>query len=208
MLTKLFIFVSIFIIITSVIFLAFFSKTPRNEPSDTIIPTSPPAKPTIIDRTSVEIDFPIFSGIKVGEDFGKEKEAELKPVSKTDRPEGGIEYTVKGFDPLRNDTVLTKNNKVEFIRINTRFSDNPPLLSDFLKKYGEPERVIAGSNYFGFNVSTYIYSSSGFSYLANPSTDWVYEMQFFEASSVDEYINKYGQDVNPNIEPEKEVFGE
>lgn len=203
----------IFLIISSILVLTFFPNaakyTPLNivVPKSTITPTPTSFKPTNLNKPSITKDLPIFKEIQIGQIIDKTKEVELKPINKTALPDGNIEYDLKGFDPLRNDAAITQNNKVEFIRTNTRFSDNPPLLSDYLKKYGNPEKTVNGSNYFGFNVSTYIYASSGFAYIANPSTNWVYEIQFFQPTTVDDYMNKYGQDINPNVQPDKEVFG-
>lgn len=68
-------------------------------------------------------------------------------------------------------------------------------LSEIKSKLGDEEKLIEGSSY-GKAVNTYIYSSRGFSILANPFSDEIYEVQTFIPMSADNYITIYADKGN------------
>ena len=85
-------------------------------------------------------------------------------------------------------------------------SSNSPLkMSDVTSKYGQPEEIVNGSNFYGYGVSTYIYADKGFAVIGNANADKVYELQTFLPMSIDQYKSQYGQDLNSNYsQPDKE----
>lgn len=68
-------------------------------------------------------------------------------------------------------------------------------LDQFAKQYGQPEKVINGSAEYGPDLSTYIYSSKGFTLIANPNTKEVFKVEVFEPMSPETYLQKYGKNI-------------
>lgn len=79
-----------------------------------------------------------------------------------------------------------------------------PKISDYVKTYGTPEKEATGSNKYGPYAKTYIYSSKGIVFVGNPLTDEIEEIHMFIPMSTEEFVNKYGQDINENIKPHVE----
>lgn len=113
--------------------------------------------------------------------------------------DGRLIFSLNSQNPLRADQVITKDDKVIFERIYIPESKSDPnhlLISTVIAKYGQPEKIFKGSRLWGHFVTTYIYSGKGVAFIGNPNTDEVYELQIFEPVSVEEYIQKYGDDIN------------
>lgn len=73
--------------------------------------------------------------------------------------------------------------------IKTTFSQIKTLL-------GSEEAIVEGSSFYGKAVNTYIYSSRGIAVLANPYTDYVYEVNVFQPMSTADYISRYADSSN------------
>jgi len=114
---------------------------------------------------------------------------------------GEIMYTFKSPLISRKNEVLVKDNMAVFERVLVPESSKNPghlLISDYEKTYGQPQQIIRGSHFYGNLMRTYIYADKGFAFIANPFTGDVFEVHIFVPTSVDSYIQTYGEDVNKN----------
>lgn len=124
-------------------------------------------------------------------------------------PNGNTKYEFAAFVPQRPNEIITKDGISVFERIDV--PQNPQAegyvkLAQFIMQYGQPEKVIQGSAFFGPFVSTYIYSHQGFSFIGNPHTDEVYEIQVFTPITVASYIEMYGDDIKEGPPPEEPLY--
>lgn len=124
-------------------------------------------------------------------------------VGKTTRKEveeiGGLvakddnTYVVPGEGAIRTDSIMLQNDMVKFKR--TRFPASGERVAYYKQLYGEPEKEIQGSAYFGEQAKTYIFAKKGIALIANMNTEEVYELQQFQPVSVERYLNLYGDDI-------------
>ncbi len=75
-----------------------------------------------------------------------------------------------------------------------------PKISDLILKYGQAERTIRGSKFYGRMMNTYIYSNKGLAFIGNPNTDEIFEIQTFLPITVEEYLSSYGEDIKEYAE--------
>jgi hypothetical protein len=115
-----------------------------------------------------------------------------------------IEYTYESPVFMRRNQIITHDGKVIFERIMTPTDPNSPSyakISSYTDQFGDPQRIVKGSRFYGFYMTTYIYASKGFAFVANTHTDAIYEFQKFAPTTLDEYIATFGQDLNPAGKP-------
>ena len=60
---------------------------------------------------------------------------------------------------------------------------------------GEPDGSIQGSAYYGWYIETLIYPQLGLAAIVNPYTDEVFELHFFEPTTIEGYTSKFGKDI-------------
>jgi len=130
---------------------------------------------------------------------GKQEVEKLPGISQPQiLPDGSIKYELPADVPQRPNEIITKNNIVVFERIDIPEDPNKNgyiTISDYISKYGQPEKSTTGSKFFGPFASTYIYNSKGFAFIGNLNTNEIFEIQVFSPTSVDNYIKTYGQDI-------------
>lgn len=137
---------------------------------------------------------------KVGQSFTPQTESSLKIINK-EATVGGTIYSLDSQNPIRTDQIITQNNQVVFERVYIPENPNDPnhlLISTLVQKYGQPESIIQGSKTWGPYINLYLYAGKGIAFIGNPNTDEVYELQTFKPLSTEEYIQKYGDDINTN----------
>lgn len=122
-------------------------------------------------------------------------------------PDGQIKYNFESPLSLRPNEIILKNGRVVYERELT--PEEPSLvgyttLSEMTQRFGNPDKVFEGSKFYGWPLKQYIYSTHGFSFVANPNNNEVYEMNFFEPMSVPEYEARYGQDITIDSGPHVE----
>lgn len=82
-------------------------------------------------------------------------------------------------------------------------------ISGLKNSLGEPHQTYTGSKAYGYSMATYAYPQKGISFVANNFEDEVYEIQYFQPTTLDEFIKLYGEDINlsePIIsEPETDI---
>jgi len=162
------------------------NTTPEIESSKTLpqITQTSPVKRTVIGVTTEE-----------------EVKKRYQIISSTSNNKGGIDHRINSIWKSRPNIIETTSGIVSFERALAPLNPNEPgfsKISTYLSSLGEPEERINGSLYYGPFASVYVYASKGVSFVGNPNTDEIYEFQYFNPISVDEYKKVYGQDIDPN----------
>lgn len=108
-----------------------------------------------------------------------------------------IVYALTSGNPGRpNITIVSPTGDMLFSR--TLSTKDAPFagVSLFTETYGQPERLIKGSKFYGPEAAVYVYSSIGIAFISNPTTDETFEQQQFPPMNVDDYIKNYGSDIS------------
>lgn len=114
------------------------------------------------------------------------------------------QYTLPSELLARPNEILTDKNVAVFERALLPVSSQDPrykTISEMEKIFGQPDKTAKGSKFYGEFLSTYIYASKGMTFIGNPNTNEVYEIQFFKPMTLDEYISKYGSDIPAAASP-------
>jgi hypothetical protein len=111
---------------------------------------------------------------------------------KEQRSDGTTAYIYTSENPDRpNITIRNSDNLIIFYR-NQSTKEQPLMTIPLIQEtFGEPDRIIQGSTYFGQQAQIYIYSEYALAFIVNPQTNETYEEQGFPYMTVDEYLNKF-----------------
>lgn len=132
--------------------------------------------------------------------IGKTTKAELGQsypnTQEENLPNGNTSYQFNSSLADRSHEVQFHNNISIFERV-ILLGDNSNSLTvqDLILKYGQAEKTTTGSIYYGRQINTYIYPSKGLAFIANPNIGEVFELQTFSPTSLEEYMNNFGQDI-------------
>lgn len=111
-------------------------------------------------------------------------------------PNGNTQYLFPSKYSHLNNEIVTKDNKVVFKKIITVVPEQPaPQISSYITKYGSPDSEHTGSKQYGRFIKTYIFASKGFALVVNFPTGEVYEIHTFLPTTVDDYLNNWGDDI-------------
>ncbi len=151
-----------------------------------------PLKKTVIGQTLTEAQARSLAGYR-----GKKEIDKTKTI-----------FSLKSQYLSRTNEIRTGNNVVVFERELTPASTTTPYakISDYKKKYGEPEKIMKGSKFYGELMSTYIYANLGFAFIGNSYTDEIFEFHFFTPTTLYDYITNFGEDIDSTTNGEQ--FGE
>lgn len=139
--------------------------------------------------------------IKTGQTSDSEISS-LIGIEKKQKTKDGFKYILSTKSTLKNNEILSKNGKVTFIQISVAANDNSyGKVADYLKKFGNPDKVFKGSKYYGA-VNTYVYAKDGFAIIGNPNTGSIYELQKFIPTSIESYLKLYGEDIDESMKEE------
>ena len=144
----------------------------------------------------------IYSTIKIGETTINE--VKQLPEIKNQQVKGNQTEFSFNSGRYNDNKIITENGLVIFkniITVDPETWQHPPL-SSYLKVYGQPEAEYTGSNTYGSRFKTYLYPSKGLAFIGNPGPDELYEIQVFEPLTLDQYLNKWGSDINETLETE------
>jgi hypothetical protein len=161
-----------------------------SEPSPAVNPTTSQNKPSI---TQIPTVFPTPATEETVEEEDLSKLQGL--ITKEALADGTTKYIVQSTNPNRPEIYIAYNDhNILFERdiISPRY---PVQITDYTKPYGQPERMITGSIFYGPNTQTLIYAKEGMVIVGNPAKNQVYEQHLFEPMTVAEYIQKYGDDI-------------
>lgn len=108
--------------------------------------------------------------------------------------DGSTKYSLSSSVQSRPNVIITRDQEqnIVFERTVIEQTGKPILLADYLSFFGQPERTIAGSQFYGTSAQIYILASQGVAYIAIPQTNRVLELHTFAPMSVDEYLAKFG----------------
>ena len=121
--------------------------------------------------------------------------------SKTPLPDGTTRYTFGSEFVTRKNEVITKDGKAVFERILIPISSKSvgyARMSDFTKRYGQPQNKAIGSRFHGPFITTFIYANKGFAVIGNTRTDEAFEIHQFAPTTPQEYRRLYGDDIDEN----------
>jgi hypothetical protein len=106
-------------------------------------------------------------------------------------PDGSIEYKYASSDPSRPNIQIVKDGIVIFKRKLTHGTT----ISDYSDFITNPPYASQGSAYFGPDAIILANPTLGIAVVYNLQSNQVYEQYLFQATSVADYIKKYGQDI-------------
>ncbi|MBI2022342.1 hypothetical protein HYS97_00620 [Candidatus Daviesbacteria bacterium] len=140
---------------------------------------------------------------QVGKTRESDIEVQFSPAKKFIATRSGeMVFELESISPLRPDEIRAKEGLVIFERI--RLPENPSqigysTISSFKVQFGQPEKTIKGSKFYGPLFETLIYSSKGVTIIGNPFTDEIFEVQRYTPTSIEDYINRYGEDIEEGV---------
>lgn len=187
------------------------TPTPKAEPSPTRQPTRTPTRRPTVRPTPTEAPAPArkISPLQktiIGRTTNKEVENFPGLIGKETFPSGETQYSFSSLLISRPNQVVTKGNLAVFERIivpEKPTETGYAKISQMTKPFGNPEKIIQGSAYYGPFTSIYIYTNKGFAFIANPNTDEVYELHIFSPMNPDEYRRLFGKDIKEGFPQKK-----
>ena len=140
--------------------------------------------------------------------IGKTPESEVDKnpgfLRKESLNDGRTKYVFESPLTVRPNEIITRDGRVVYEKALT--PSNPSsqgytTVSEMINQYGQPEKLIKGSKFYGWGLDQYIYASKGFSFVGNSYNDEVYEFGFFGPMSIENYVGRYGDDITDNASP-------
>ncbi len=169
------------------VLLYFFPPTKNDPPPKTFISLSPSPIRSNINVKKTDIPDSHLEPV----DQNKLKGFQRKEIL----ADGESKYSSSSTNPQRsNINIAGVNGYSVFQRIITP-PDSPLALSKFTNLYGRAKWIFKGSVFYGGVVSSYIYPELGLALIADPQTDQVLEQHIFKPMKVEEYVEKYGDDI-------------
>lgn len=160
---------------------------PGSSPSPTITPITVQQTPfptRIITEENIH-----FSENELKEHLGIRSDL----IKKDGLPDGTIRYYFDSSRIGRLNMVVTKGEEI-LLQREVLLPDMPTSLSDISTAYGEPNRILKGSHYYGADIQTHVYAESGMAFVVNPQTNLVLEKHLFYPTTTDDYIKRFGED--------------
>lgn len=178
------------------------------DPLPTPTPIEIPTYPTTITSQLPATKVYVLQKTTIGLTTASEVEKIVGLQKKEILPNGENQYFFPSELPARPNLVRADKNGVVFFERELVPSDpsSPGYVktSQYANNYGQPEKTIRGSFYYGWAITAYVYANKGFALVGNPNTDEVFEIHIFSPTSVDEYVKNYGEDLNPGAQPPQE----
>jgi hypothetical protein len=184
---KWFILPGIFII---VILYTVFSVTPNHPSTNILKKTTTPTSEVVQVNTNIPIPTGTVATKELIQIDGKSR-PEL--ISKKNIENNLVQYEYSSDLNTRPNILITKDGSPVFQR--TISNTDYPVPLSYYSKYGQPDVVIQGSRYYGEKAETYILASKGITYIVNPDSLTVNEVQLYPQMTVVDYIAIYGQDI-------------
>lgn len=136
--------------------------------------------------------------VTVGKTTAKSIENELSISDKKVLDNRQTSYIIGEATTGRPDEIITVNNVAVFERI--RIPADPTSLeyttvAKLIEKFGPPDHVFEGSKYYGDSVAYYLYLSKGYAFVGHIHTGEIYEVQVFKKTTLDGYLEAYGEDL-------------
>ncbi|HSA84480.1 MAG TPA: hypothetical protein VLF20_06385 [Patescibacteria group bacterium] len=111
--------------------------------------------------------------------------------------DGLVRYAFQSSNSKRPNITIVKGEAEDLIfqRMVIEQTGDPVLLTEYLEFWGQPTNIFKGSHFYGNDAQTYFYANKGTAFIANPKTNRVLELHTFVLSGVQEYLQKYGEDI-------------
>ncbi len=152
-----------------------------------------------------------LSQLVAGESTTNDVAKLAKPLKKERLSNSDTRYTFSSTRVGRVNEVVVSGNTVNFVRIitpNDGAQQGYAVLVQYTQTYGQPDKIIAGTEDYSYPLQTYIYSTKGFALIINPTTTEVYEVQKFQPMSVQNYLNSYGKNIQINQSKPENITGQ
>lgn len=116
--------------------------------------------------------------------------------NKEPQPDGTTKITFDSPNPDRPNVLIGEEatDKILFERSVISQDGKPITLSEYLNAYGEPERVISGTQSYGAETNLYIFAGRGIAFIANQTTDRVLELHTFPVMTTESYLQKFSNE--------------
>jgi hypothetical protein len=129
--------------------------------------------------------------------YGDANPSTLQGVQKVENLSDGTKrYTATSANPARPNMIIAKDDKTVYQRsIPSKGADIP--FANFVQLFGQPDKRINGPDFYENTTLEYIYAKKGVAIVVDKQTEQVVEQHFFRSTTVDNYINSFGNDGSP-----------
>lgn len=198
----------VLILFVSVLFLyaiSFFRNNEKPPPNPVIFfrPSPSPVdsiQANLVNRNKISV----LQKSEIGKTTSEEVEKKYETLKKQALEDGSTRYAIASPLDARPNEIVLRNNRAVFERT-ILLTDDPgfkyPKSSELIQQLGQPNKIIQGSSFYGYNVKTYIYPNLGLAFIAEEGSENVFEVQTFIPLSFDEYMQKYGGDIVEGDKP-------
>lgn len=170
---------------------------PSTQTDSTPVEPKPQINPTVVPSRAFPTKIPTPYPTTAKEEFIEEEDLSTRPglISKDALPDGTTKYTFASTNQARPNIFIAYNAHETLFQRDVILSKYPVKITDYTKQFGQPERTISGSFFYGSNTQTLIYAQEGLAIVGNIQTNQVYEQHIFEPMTPAMYIQKYGDDI-------------
>lgn len=186
----------LYIVIPLVIFTFFIviiqitSTSPQKFTHSKIPPTTTIVTPTPINDTYK------YATLKDEASYDPEYSVDQNELGSLEKQEtlidGTTKFTLLSTNLPRKNIVIVAGDELVFRRSVNPINDSQPL-EPFLTLYGNPDKIIEGSTYYGNDHKKYIFAKLGFTLIVN-SVDRVVEQHFYIPTTPENYLNRFGSE--------------
>lgn len=179
--------------------ISFFRDKRKPLPNPVVFFSPSPSPATSIQANLVNRNkISVLQKSEIGKTTSEEVEKKYEILKKQTLEDGGARYSIASSLDARPNEIVLRNNRATFERtilLTDDLSFQYPKSSELIQQFGQPNKIIQGSSFYGYNVKTYIYPDLGLAFIAEEGSENVFEVQTFIPVSFDEYMQKYGGDI-------------
>lgn len=196
----------VFLLLIGIALFFLFSQDSRPQPpkSSLVIPT--PIIPQAEYNRKIESNLNPLQKTVIGKTTDQEL-LRIPNITQESLSQGLTKYSFPSEFVYWPNEVVTQNGVVIFERIvlpERSESLGYDTVSGIENKFGSAENIIPGSKRYSEVAKTYVYPSQGFAVVGFPHDDKIYEIQKFLPTTLEVYKTFFGDDLNPNAQPEGE----
>lgn len=177
-------------------------KTPTIKTED-VLPTNVPiARPSIQPNKTINPLQEVVAGVTTQEDVEK-----IPGIKKVSEQNGTARYILPSIINVRPHEINTRGGIATDERIvlpeiegQTGFTT----ISSVVEKYGQPERILSGSTFYGDFVSRYLYPKKGLLFVVNTNTNEVFEILHFQPMELTDFVKNYSNETSVVLKGKEE----
>ncbi len=151
-------------------------------------------QPTV-SPTSIPSLVPNGSNIKIREEMEGNVEKRPGLLGKENLPDDTTKHTFTSQNPSRPNVIISKGTEEILFQRAITPPQFPVKITNYTNVYGFAKWIFKGSNFYGPDTQSYIYPELGFAFIGNPKTGDVLELHTFQSMRVEDYVEKYGDDI-------------